>query len=123
MPMSLRFELFVADLDATVAFYRSAFNFSLVRDERTSDSPYVSMERDEVRLGAVGGPFVVAPADRRPPTGVELVLEVDDVERERERLVEVGWPLYEDLQHRPWGLTDFRVLDPSGYLLRVTSRT
>jgi predicted enzyme related to lactoylglutathione lyase len=122
MPMSLRFEIFVADLDATVAFYSSALGFSLMRDERTSDLPYVGMERDDVRLGAVGGHRPADPAERRPPTGVELVLEVDDLELERHRVTEAGCPLHEDLQRRPWGLTDFRVLDPSGYLLRITSR-
>jgi catechol 2,3-dioxygenase-like lactoylglutathione lyase family enzyme len=49
MPMSLRFEIFVADLDATVEFYRNALAFSLVRDERSADLPYVGMERDDVR--------------------------------------------------------------------------
>jgi hypothetical protein len=31
-------------------------------------------------------------------------------------------PLAEDLQERPWGLTDFRILDPAGYYLRITGR-
>ena len=55
------------------------------------------------------------------PAGVtELVLEVDDVAAERDRVVAAGWPLEEDLRRRPWGLTDFRVLDPAGYYLRIT---
>ena len=33
-----------------------------------------------------------------------------------------GWPLEQDLQDRAWGLTDFRVVDPAGYYLRITSR-
>jgi len=57
---------------------------------------------------------------RRPPTGVEVVLEVDDVLRERDRVVAAGWSLAEDLTRRPWGLVDFRLLDPDGYYLRVT---
>jgi uncharacterized glyoxalase superfamily protein PhnB len=52
---------------------------------------------------------------------VELVLEVDDLEAEHQR-VRAAWPLEEDLQERPWGLRDFRVLDPSGYYLRITNR-
>ena len=28
----------------------------------------------------------------------------------------------EDLRARPWGLRDFRVLDPAGYYLRITDR-
>jgi lactoylglutathione lyase len=31
-------------------------------------------------------------------------------------------PLEQDLQDRPWGLTDFRIIDPAGYYLRVTGR-
>jgi uncharacterized glyoxalase superfamily protein PhnB len=41
---------------------------------------------------------------------------------QRDRVVAAGWPLEQDLQDRPWGLTDFRVIDPAGYYLRVTSR-
>jgi lactoylglutathione lyase len=50
------------------------------------------------------------------------VLEVDDVTTERDQIAAAGWPLDEDLRDRPWGLTDFRLLDPAGYYLRVTSR-
>jgi lactoylglutathione lyase len=64
----------------------------------------------------------VAGEVRRPPIGVELVLEVDDIVEERNRVVAHGWPLEEDLSVRPWGLTDFRLLDPSGYYLRLTNR-
>jgi lactoylglutathione lyase len=59
---------------------------------------------------------------RLPPAGVELVLEVDDVVAERDRIGAAGWPLAEDLRNRPWGLKDFRVLDPAGYYLRITDR-
>ena len=55
-------------------------------------------------------------------TGVELVLEVDDLDEEHARVTAAGWPLAEDLADRPWGLRDFRLLDPSGYYWRVTSR-
>jgi lactoylglutathione lyase len=50
------------------------------------------------------------------------VLEVDDIAAERDRVVAAGWPLEEDLQDRPWGLTDFRILDSAGYYLRITGR-
>ena len=54
--------------------------------------------------------------------GLEIVLEVDDVAAERDRVVAAGWPLEEDLANRPWGLTHFRIIDPDGYYLRITSR-
>ena len=83
---------------------------------------YVAMSRGAVRAGVAEGAATGRVAGRRPPVGVELVLEVDDVAAERDRVVSAGWPLDEDLQDRPWGLTDFRVLDPAGYYLRVTNR-
>lgn len=32
------------------------------------------------------------------------------------------WPLEEGLTSRPWGLSDFRLLDPHGHYLRITGR-
>jgi hypothetical protein len=62
------------------------------------------------------------PGHRQPPTGVEIVLEVDYLHAERDRIRLAGWPIQEDIKRRPWGLQDFRVLDPDGYYLRFTSR-
>lgn len=121
MTMALRCEIFPADLDASVDFYTRVLGFDLVQDQRQSESPYVFMKRGTVRIGAATWPAVADPQGRRPPTGVELVLEVADVAAERERVVSRGWALDEDLEQRPWGLTDFRILDPDGYYLRVTS--
>lgn len=122
MPMTLRFEIFPADLDATADFYTQVLGFTLVRDQRAERHPYLSLERDHVRIGAAQATGPDNPAQRRPPRGVELVFEVDDVVLERDRVVAAEWPLDEDLRDRPWGLRDFRIVDPSGYYLRVTDR-
>ena len=45
-----------------------------------------------------------------------------DVAAERDQITAAGWPITEDLRDRPWGLRDFRVLDPAGYYLRITDR-
>lgn len=50
------------------------------------------------------------------------MLEVDDIAGERAQVIEAGWPIEEDLTARPWGLRDFRILDPSGYYLRITDQ-
>ena len=122
MAMTLRFEIFPDDLDETVAFYTQVLGFEITADRRHERSPYVSLRRDEVRVGALQqrGPW--QRDHRRPPLGVELVLEVDDLQGELERVRASGWPVEEDLEERPWGLSDFRILDPSGYYLRITDR-
>jgi lactoylglutathione lyase len=121
MDMTLRFEIFPADLDATVDFYQRVLGFQLTDDRRDVDD-YVALRRGAVRIGAVREVVPDEPAARRPPTGVELVLEVDDVAAERDRVVAAGWPLDDDLHDQAWGLRDFRILDPDGYYLRITNR-
>lgn len=122
MDMTLRFEIFPRNLDSVVDFYIRVLGFRVTKDERSTPKPYVALRRGSVRVGALGRDVPAAPAGRRPPMGVELVLEVDDVAAERDQVMAAGWPLDEDLQRRPWGLTDFRILDPAGYYLRITDR-
>jgi lactoylglutathione lyase len=120
-------ELFVEDLDVSVAFYTGVLGFRV--DRRSED--YVSMRRGTVVLGL--GPAAKLPEGDGPGftrqrlaagkgAGVEIVLELDDVEQvaalhERCR---ARAAVAESLQPRPWGLQDFRIVDPDGYYLRVT---
>ena len=120
--MTLRFEIFPDDLDATVDFYMRVLRFRLTADRRGQRDEYVSLQRGSVRVGAARRVVPDVRAARLPPAGVELVLEVDDVVAERDRVAAAGWPLAEDLQDRPWGMKDFRILDPAGYYLRITDR-
>jgi lactoylglutathione lyase len=120
--MTLRFEIFPDDLDATVDFYTRVLRFRLIADRRDEPSAYVSLQRGSVRVGAARRAVPDARAARLPPAGVELVLEVDDVVAEHDRITATGWPMAEDLRDRPWGLRDFRVLDPAGHYLRITDR-
>lgn len=119
MVADLRIEIFPDDLDRAVDFYVRVLGFSLVRDERHVEWAYVALELGRVRVGAAWRPSVDA-APRRPPVGVELVLETDDLDAARRRIADEGWPVDDDVQAQPWGLRDFRVLDPSGYYWRLT---
>jgi predicted enzyme related to lactoylglutathione lyase len=121
MGMTLRIELFPADLDVFFDFYTRVLRFEVERDERTVPWPYVSVQRDSVHIGAVRA-WEEVHVGRLPPFGTEIVLEVDDVQLERDAIVAEGGELLEDLVDRPWGLRDFRLLDPDGHLLRYTSR-
>lgn len=117
--MTLRCEIFPEDIEATRDFYTRVLRFRVQRHVVEWPGPYLSLQRGAVVIGAAARAGSRSP-ERRPPIGVEIVLEVDDVRAEHDLVVAAGWKIEEPLRGQPWGLTDFRVLDPSGYYLRVT---
>ena len=123
--MTFRFELFVDDLPASIDFYQQVLGFKI--GEQHSDK-FTPITNGNVRIGLnlrsvlrVDHP-IQAVAGERLGRGVEIVLEVDDVAAMYANVLSQNWPLAAELQQRPWGLTDFRVVDPSGYYLRISSR-
>jgi lactoylglutathione lyase len=119
----VRFELFPADLNRFVDFYVRVLRFELVADRRQEETPYVYVRRGGIRIGALEAWEEVDPQVRSVPHGVEVVIEVDDLRAERDAVVAAGHPLAEDVSRRPWGLEDFRLFDPDGYYLRITTAT
>ena len=53
--------------------------------------------------------------------GVEIVLEVEDLDTALAAVHAAGHPLAQPPRERPWGLRDFRLADPDGYYLRITT--
>ena len=124
--MSLRLELFVTDMDRAIAFYRDVLGFVLHRRE----PDYASVRNGDVVLGLgpiaklpeTGGYFTRSGLTGERGLGVEIVFEVDDISTAHDAVLMSGHPILEPIQERPWGLTDFRIADPDGYYLRLTSR-
>jgi lactoylglutathione lyase len=50
-----------------------------------------------------------------------IVLEVEDLDAAARAVARTGYPLLEPPRQRPWGLRDFRLADPDGYYVRVTT--
>lgn len=71
----LRCEIFAADLDATADFYTRVLWFEITRDQRDQAWGYLALRRGEVRLEAARRAVTAAAEHRKPPVGVELVLE------------------------------------------------
>jgi lactoylglutathione lyase len=125
--VGLRLELFVEDMEASIAFYTRVLAFGV---ERHEPGDYASLRLGNVLLGLgpvaklpeEGGYFGREISTHRRGLGVEIVLEVEDVDGWYDRLAASGHPILEPLQERPWGLRDFRISDPDGYYLRITSR-
>ena len=116
--VNLSYEVFHRDLDALVEFYGEVLDFHRLRSGPAVD--YAVMHRGGVRVGCCRHDHADS-TPRRPPDGSEIVLRVDDIQAEYDRILLSSWPLADPLQDRPWGLRDFRLFDPSGHYLRITS--
>jgi lactoylglutathione lyase len=125
--MTIRFELFVADRDKSVDFYTSVLGFEVNRLEESYASltcGYVTLglgRQAELPESGDGPGFTQERLARETGAGVEIVLETPDLDALYERVRRSGYPLAAPMQDRPWGLRDFRVADPDGYYLRITT--
>ncbi|MGH6910076.1 MAG: VOC family protein [Phenylobacterium sp.] len=119
----LRVELFVSDVPRSIAFYREVLGFEVLRQ---ATSGYTSMGREGAVLGLHdvaslpdGYPARPEPG-HAPGRGVELVVMVSDVASLHARASASRPGKVSALTTQPWGLTDFRIVDPDGYYIRIT---
>ena len=120
----LRLEIFVRDVANSVSFYVNVLGFGVVQN---SDADYAFVAREDAAIGINAQeslphdhPVKPAPHERNG-RGVEIVVIVGDIHAVHATALKSGWPLAAALVDRPWGLTDFRVVDPDGYYVRVTN--
>lgn len=119
--MTLRLELFVGDVDASLTFYRDVLDFELTGENNTYKSLRFGESRlavQDIRTLEPGHPL--AQSGKRG-LGVKFVLEVGDVTALHGRM-QKRWAQVTDLKRQAWGLTDFRVTDPDGYYWRITEQ-
>ena len=120
-------ELHVPDFGLVKDFY-GRLGFGVEREE-AGDDGYLIMRRGQTAIAFWSGSAAVArhsffgrfPAATPRGVGVEIIVEVEDVEALYEK-VRGSMPVVAPLRRRPWGARDFRLEDPFGYYLRITER-
>ena len=122
--VELRLELFVEDVQRSTDFYLRVFGFQV--GAHGSDDYTMLVKGHAViafnRLDALDHDHPLRNrVDEKLGRGVEIVLSVDDVEAAFE-VAQKECLAISDLAIRPWGLRDFRVIDPDGYYIRVSGR-
>lgn len=125
--MNSRFEFFVRDPQRSVDFYITILGFHQIQK---GNNPFM-VQRDEIQIGfgyvehlSESHYFRPEITSQRKGLGFEIVLEVDDddINSFYEDIKKTNYPIAEELKHQEWGLRDFRLVDPDGYYLRITSK-
>ncbi|RWX36071.1 VOC family protein [Rhizobium leguminosarum] len=122
--MQLSLELFVESPEKSLEFYRRVLGFEV---QGSAGTEYTMLKNGDAVVAinsrsvlSTDHPLRIA-SGQRAGLGVEIVLKAGNVEDAYRAAKESGWPV-SDLALQPWGLRDFRLVDPDGYYVRVTSR-
>lgn len=54
--------------------------------------------------------------------GFELIIVVDELEKVHSRCLDYNYPIEVDVEKYPWDMRGFKIADPDGYFLRITSK-
>jgi catechol 2,3-dioxygenase-like lactoylglutathione lyase family enzyme len=124
--MELKIELFVKSSRKSAQFYQDFLDFEIVKDE--NNGVYIVMKLGNVKLAlntisslSESHYFKPEIEKQRLGLGVEIVFEVDDIKTVYKK-IKVDYPIENPLKLQSWGKTDFRIKDPDGYYLRITSK-
>lgn len=99
--------LFVPDVPATAAFYRTALGFR--SDPGTGTPEYAVVWRDNAALHLAKG--------ERAPTGVRVFFWVRDVNALYEDVIRQGVAIDVPIGTRPYRVRDFSIRDPNGVVV------
>jgi PhnB protein len=120
MTASLSPDLFVSDLERSVAFYKKALGVEEVDRAAGPDGPFFSMmSRDGFRImvespKSPGTQELQRRQGTKPRATILLYLSVDDLAPEESRLKAAGIR-YEGPATQPYGMREVSFEDPDGY--------
>jgi len=112
-------EFFVRDVERSVAFYTERLGFAVLRQE--PDFAVVALGESHVLLAAEAhtsrGWLEAGPRG----LGLNVRIMVDDVDAVYRRAKNAGVPIVQEIADRFYGLRDFILADPDGFMLRFAS--
>jgi catechol 2,3-dioxygenase-like lactoylglutathione lyase family enzyme len=118
-----RFGYFTPLYEETVAFYRDGLELPVVESWDRGREDRGTLFRAAAGLVEVlarpKSGRVAAPWDPRPPQGVFMVVEADDVGERFRRAVSLGLTIRQALTEQDWGHLSFTVEDPNGVVVYI----
>jgi len=122
-------ELDVTDLDVSLVFYVELLRFSVAWERPEERFVYLEHAGAQLMLEEAAGPgrhLRTAPLERPFGRGINLQIEVDDVDAVYSRLLSAGHIPMVPMEERWYrtgaafrGHRQFVIADPDGYLLRL----
>jgi len=121
-------ELYVSDLDRSLAFYCGALGFAIVYQRSEERFAYLERAGAELMLEEpIGRTWLAGPLEAPYGRGVNFQIAVEDSAAMRDAALAAGAPLIMDIEEKtylrdgePIRVRQCVVQDPDGYLLRFS---
>lgn len=121
--MEFRLELFVEDLQRSISFFEEVIGLTF--HNKTEVSAIIKMENFSLLLTSDNvlkeNHYFKKDCLRPKGKGVEVVILLDNIEQTYQRVLDKNYPVESSLKMQSWGMKDFRIIDPDGYYLRLSS--
>lgn len=125
MSVLFRVELYVDEIEQSIQFYENIIGLELSgRNERCGRFNYdcfsllltakSSLEDDHY--------FNKKANSNIKGNGFELIIVVNKLEDVYQRCLDASYLIEVDTETYPWGMRGFKIADPDGYFLRITSK-
>ena len=120
--MRLRLELFVTSVPKSMNFYTQVLGFETVSYQPDG---YSVFHRGNIQIALqsesqLPDDHPLKSHNHPAGLGIEIVFEVEDLDHTYKQVQQEKWHIADELAQRPWGLRDFRILDPDGFYIRIT---
>ncbi|PSL50730.1 putative glyoxalase superfamily protein PhnB [Salsuginibacillus halophilus] len=125
MSVLFRVELYVLDIEKSLSFYEEIIGLELQgRNERCGRFNYdcFSLLVTSDSVLDCNHYFNAAASSNVKGNGFELIIVVEQLEEVYQRCLKNHYPIEVDVETYPWGMRGFKVADPDGYFLRITSK-
>ncbi|EJQ54718.1 lactoylglutathione lyase [Bacillus wiedmannii] len=117
-----RVQLYVHDIEKSVLFYETIIGLKLYK--RSEHAARFNHDQFSLLLAndyTLNENHYFYNRKEMKGNGFELIIVVDRLEDVYERCKEKGCKIQEEIQTYSWETRGFKVVDPDGYFLRITS--
>src|SRR5690606_12818576 len=120
-----RVELYVKDIEKSIEFYQDIIGLELYgRNERSARFIYdcFSLLIASETILDQQHYFNNKAQSNIKGNGFELIIVVDQLEKVYQRCLNHNYPIEVGVETYPWKMRGFKLADPDGYFLRITSK-
>lgn len=125
MSVLFRVELYVKDIEESLKFYQDVIGLELYgRNEKCGRFNYDCFSLLITSESALNDQHYFknkARSDIRG-NGFEMIIVVDELEKVYQKCMDSHYPIEVDVEEYSWNMRGFKIADPNGYFIRITSK-